>query len=161
MLFTAGGRNHDVLSSFIQAAHLEPRELVALCTRKNTPLAKLATNYGYAHMIELDVPTRKDGFLATNSLLATILVIARSYIENFSLPNILRASLAEQLHSDLPKVDEQLVSQVRPLLDKNTLIVLYDNWTKCAALDAESKFSESGLCNIQLSVTEFYTRKIF
>jgi hypothetical protein len=45
----------------------------------DTPLAALAKGVGWVSFHEFGLPTVKDGFLATNSLLATCVLLARAY----------------------------------------------------------------------------------
>lgn len=145
LFLTAGGRNLDILTSFKYAAAMEPRELMVLCTRSNSPLADLAKNYNYVMSTELDIPSGKDGFLATNSLLALATILCRSYRNvgsyHFELPN---DSLFEL---DLYNNSNNLIH----LMTRRTWFVLYGGWCLPAAMDLESKFTEAALGNIHLA----------
>ena len=79
LMATAGGRNPDVLGAFQAIAAREPRHFLVLCASTQTPLARLATKFPFVNFVEFDLPTGKDGFLATNSLLASALLLARAY----------------------------------------------------------------------------------
>jgi fructoselysine-6-P-deglycase FrlB-like protein len=85
LLATAGGRNPDVLGAFRRIAVREPRRLVVFCTSPRTPLALLASNFDYVDFVEIDLPFRKDGFLATNSLLALTVLLTRVYAKAMNL----------------------------------------------------------------------------
>jgi fructoselysine-6-P-deglycase FrlB-like protein len=63
LLCTAGGSNPDVLSCFEGLVRREPAILAAI--------AKAASSHDWTFCHEFPSPVRKDGFLATNSLLAT------------------------------------------------------------------------------------------
>lgn len=153
LITTARGRNSDILSAFRKAVKMEPRQMMILCTTLKSPLARLAYNFPYVEVSEFEIATGKDGFLATNSLLVSMLLIARAYIENFSLPYEVKPSLSDLVHHKISedRFDTRIQNDIRKLVKKNTLIVLYDTWSKPAAFDAESKFVEAGLVNIQLS----------
>jgi fructoselysine-6-P-deglycase FrlB-like protein len=71
-LLTASGKNSDVIGAFTRLVERKPLSLGALCTRGKSQLAKLASDFHKARVFEFDIPTGKDGYLATNSLLATI-----------------------------------------------------------------------------------------
>ena len=146
LILTAGGRNTDILSALRFAAPCEPRALMAMCMRTRSPLAQLAAKYRRVGLLELDLPSGKDGFLATNSLLAFATVLLRAYAG--SSPD------AAALPEDLPQshqVIEELEAPVRPLLRRDTWVVLYGKWGFPAAMDAESKFTEAALGHVQIA----------
>lgn len=146
LIMSAGGRNSDILSAFRFAATSEPRQLMTLCMRTKSPLAILSKKFHYTSLLDFDLPSGKDGFLATNSLLAFIVILIRAYKE----------SLGEEytLQQNLPYINEdheEFKILAHPLLKKNTLVVLYGGWGFPVAIDAESKFTEAALSNIQVS----------
>lgn len=153
LLCTAGGSNPDILSCFDSLVRREPGLLAAVCTRQNTPLARAAAVQSWAFCHEIATPVRKDGFLATNSLLATITLLARSYEHVYTVPSSLPSSFAELLnpkgeHSNsLTKLEEDF----ERLHNCRTLVVLHGNLTQPAAVDIESRFTEAALGNIQLA----------
>jgi hydroxymethylpyrimidine pyrophosphatase-like HAD family hydrolase len=146
LIMSAGGRNSDILSAFRFAATSEPRQLMALCMRTKSPLAILSKKFRYSSLLDFDLPSGKDGFLATNSLLAFIVILIRAYKE----------SLGEEytFQQNLPNIHEnyeEFKILAHPLLEKNTLVVLYGGWGFPVAIDAESKFTEAALSNIQIA----------
>ena len=149
-LATAGGRNPDVLGAFRGVAVREPRRFVVLCTRPRTPLARLAADFHYVDFIELDLPSQKDGFLATNSLLASTVIVARLYAEAMnrrsSLPVEFESLFAVSTRGDLTTEFEKCCE---PLWSRQTLIVLHGPQTASAAIDIESKFTEAALGTVQ------------
>ncbi len=134
LVLSASGGNFDVLSAFQLAASLEPTQVTGICLRQQSPLAKLARKFWYTDLIEYEPPIKKDGFLATNSILALLVLFIRAYKE---------VNLDKEI---LPKdftftngINEYLNIFSKPLLKKDTWIVL------------ESKFTESALKNLQIS----------
>ena len=119
----------------------------------NTPLKNLSEKFEFSDVVEYELPSRKDGFLAANSLVASMVLLARSYIENFDMKEKLPGNYDELVHRN--DIFEELISTNSSLLNKykncNTLLLIYDPLTKVAPVDAESKFSESGIMNIQLT----------
>lgn len=146
LILSAGGSNSDILSAFKFAVNLEPAQVMGICLRPQSPLAKLAEKFHYADIIEYEMPIKKDGFLATNSILALLVLFIRAYkeinLKNEPLPN-------EFIFTN--GIYNYLGTFANYLLKKDTWIVLYGGWGLPAAIDAESKFSESALKNIQVS----------
>jgi hypothetical protein len=119
----------------------------------DTPLAKIASQKDWTYCHEYATPVRKDGFLATNSLLATILLIVRAYEMAFSVPTSLPSTLIELLSPSLPfkQFLSELEEKLRPLWTRRTLSVLHGLMTQPTAADIESRFTEAALGNVQLA----------
>lgn len=153
LLCTAGGSNPDVLSCFDGLVRREPALLASICTRKNSPLAKAAASHDWTYCHDFSTPVRKDGFLATNSLLATTVLLLRAYEHIFSVPPTLPSMLNELLSPNTP-FDRSLTSldkSFQPLCERRTLAVLHGAMTQPAASDIESRFTEAALGNVQLA----------
>lgn len=153
LVCSAGGGNPDVLACVANAAYRLPRQLFALTMRRSSPLSRLLAGYGWPRCHAFAAPTRKDGFLATNSLLATIVLLTRGYEAAFNSTPLLPDSLPELLHPRTTR-DEFLRATdhaLSPLLRRSTLIVLHGANTKPAAMDIESRMTEAALCQVQLA----------
>lgn len=148
---TAGGNNPDVVAAVRIIAEKEPQHLVVLCGNSESRVAALAARYSMIDFISYELPTGKDGFLATNSLLAFCVLLSRAYCE------------ATGQHSDLPKDYRSLLSDKRlasrpdhrndhfqEILSRETLLVLHSPTTLSAAIDIESKFTEAALGQVQI-----------
>jgi phosphoglycolate phosphatase-like HAD superfamily hydrolase len=147
LILSASGRNSDILGALRFAAVSHPNQLMTVCMTANSPMADLSSKFQYAQLLDFDLPSGKDGFLATNSLLAAVTILIRAYScsgtgDLFSLPERLPSA---------PEVCEQLADSLQPLLGKNTWTVLYGGWGLPAAMDTESKLTEAGLKNIQVT----------
>jgi fructoselysine-6-P-deglycase FrlB-like protein len=153
LCLSAGGSNADINRAFRALIETEPRHLLALCARRGSPLAKIASKYDYVSLIDFGLPSRKDGFLATNSLLAFIVLLARSYSQLWddvpALPSTLWRLLGK--YENLDSALGDLRHKLRPLLEREHLVVLHGAGTKAAAYDIESKFIEAALGSVQLS----------
>lgn len=145
MLVTAGGGNPDVVGSFKHLASKEPCRLIVLCLRIGSPLAQHAKRFPFVDFIEFDAPWGRDGFLATNSLIASTVLLTRAY------------SAASDRNIELPKKWEKLIvdgdqSDVRKRVQvawtRDTLVLLHGASTRAAAIDIESKFTEAALRNV-------------
>jgi fructoselysine-6-P-deglycase FrlB-like protein len=153
LLLTAGGNNPDILGAFTRLVEREPHLLSVVCTRSQSPLARLAASFKNACAFEFDIPTGKDGYLATNSLLATLLLLIRAYetagLLKSALPRTFPALLSEDATLDV--FQEQLAVHAVPLWGRRTLVVLHTPATQAAAIDLESRFSEAALGNVQIT----------
>ncbi|MDE1818909.1 MAG: HAD hydrolase family protein [Thaumarchaeota archaeon] len=131
---------------------MKPKNLGILCASENNKLTRKACKIPNVSIHALKLPTSKDGFLATNSLVATLVWLCRSYIESYSLPYEIPQlnHLAFQGKSE-EKFYEELTKQLDKFHDKETIVLLYDKWGKTSAIDSESKLVEAGLVNVQLS----------
>jgi hydroxymethylpyrimidine pyrophosphatase-like HAD family hydrolase/fructoselysine-6-P-deglycase FrlB-like protein len=146
LVLTARGGNPDVLGAFRHLAFSEPSRLGTLCTRLDSPLNLLAREFAATESFDFDLPSGKDGFLATNSLLATAVVLARLYQEALNALPVLPASFDELLSGKPPSMVNGTGDQ---LWKSETLIALYSPCTRAAAIDLESKFCEAAIGNLQ------------
>ncbi len=142
LLISASGRNKDINFAFKAALAQEPRAIGCLTMTSDNPLTRQAKRYSICEIFEFDIPTRKDGFLATNTLAGTWAILLRaivddSYVTKARDPNILAAPSKDVFGLD----DTQIA----------TLIVLYGNRGKPVAIDIESKCTEAGLIAVQLA----------
>jgi hypothetical protein len=150
MLISAGGRNPDALAALAEAIRAEPPWTAVMCGTRATPLGKLARSSEFGSLYEYSIPSGKDGFLATNSLLAAFTLLIRSAAEpGESLPPTLADVLAAP---DVMTFFESSSSGDLPgVLGRETLIVLHGPDTKSAAIDLESKLTEAALARVQLA----------
>lgn len=151
LICSAGGANPDVLAAARLAITRAPAQLLAITTRTGSPLQKECEIAGWPSCHAFPTPTKKDGFLATNSLLATIMLLIRAYEESVGCSTCLPHSLDALIHPKLNR--EQFIARCReqmaPLVDRPTLIVLHGAATKPAAMDVESRLTEAALANVQ------------
>lgn len=121
------------------------RHLGAMSLRIKNPLSTIATKI-FANLFSAEPPTGRDGFLASNSLVAFFALLLRAHYSIQPHPGTMPETyhdLAAQAHFSLSDL-EQVVTQEH-------VILLYDPSTFSAALDLESKFSEAGLAAVQLA----------
>jgi fructoselysine-6-P-deglycase FrlB-like protein/hydroxymethylpyrimidine pyrophosphatase-like HAD family hydrolase len=152
-LISAGGGNVDILAAFRAVAAREPRQLGVLCGRSDSPLATLARQHPFVDLLIYEPPAGKDGFLATNSLLAFSVLLTRAYVDEFSLDVAEWKQIAAAIEPLL--ADEAEVApwaeELRPLWARPTTVILHGSSTRVGAIDLESKFTEAALGNLQLA----------
>ena len=123
LILSASGRNRDILAACQHVIKAEPRRLAVVCARRDSPLAALARQYEGSSVLEFNLRAGKDGFLATNSLLATAVLLVR-------------AIGGQSIDTELPKTFEELVPDVarvltdatrRRFFDRETVLVLHSH----------------------------------
>jgi hypothetical protein len=126
LLTSASGRNRDVLAALQTCLRNEVPVLGTLTTRMPSRLADSARPYCRSYVQEGELPAGKDGYLATNSLVATLVILSRAY--GFD---------------PTPRVE--LGGPVAVRAPKSTVLVLHGGWASPAATDLESKLNESAM----------------
>lgn len=142
LFISSSGRNNDIIFAFKMAIKNHASDVTTLCMRKGAPLTELANSYSVSRGIEYEIPTKKDGFLATNSLTGFFTVLAKSSGQTLS-------SLKEILITQSFKND--IIAYVKRLKFESTIIVLYGGWSTAIAYDLESKFTEAALGSVLLT----------
>ncbi|MDE0243592.1 MAG: hypothetical protein OYG31_02685 [Candidatus Kaiserbacteria bacterium] len=153
LMVTAGGNNPDILAAFDKALSIKPELLGVLCASTGNKLTREAQTHPRVVVHAATPPTGKDGFLATNTLLATEVWLARAYANAFSSIEDMPHSSDLLLYDGLGQAEfeQKMQDTLRGFEEKQTVIALHDGWGSAAATDAESKLSEAGLVNAQLS----------
>ena len=147
-IVSAREKNPDVLGFARNSVAAEPVSLTSLCSMAGSPLTDVVYSFNRGHSFEFPSPSGKDGYLATNSLVALNTIVARAYGKGDTLPQrwrdlfdgvALKQSLEQAFHLG-----------VSPL-KSDEILLLFGPDTRAAAIDFESKFHESGLANVQLA----------
>ncbi len=153
LFLSAGGTNTDINSAFAKIVKLEPRRLIVVCFRPDSPLVRKAAQYRYVDRISYKLPSGRDGFLATNSLLAASVLLYRAYAQAIFVGTEISRRLRSPL--DSKEALSSFVSLLRrkclSLWERDTLLVLHGPSTHSAALDLESKFTEAALGAVLVS----------
>ncbi|MGE0567418.1 MAG: HAD hydrolase family protein [Bacteroidia bacterium] len=142
LFISSSGRNNDILFAFKVALQNHADSITTICMRKDAPLTKLANSYSVSEGFEFDIPTRKDGFLATNSLTAffTILGKAAGVVDSDNQ----KWKIKDDFKKDISNF-------VQMLKFDSTVTVLYGGWSTAIAYDFESKFTEAALGSVLLA----------
>lgn len=148
---SAGGSNADILKAFAASVEAEPRVMGALCGNPSSPLAHAAQACVYCDLALFDLPAGKDGFLATNSLLAFCVLLTRAYQTLFSgeTRGFSASALLRELVGSGAVMIADRFARIERVLERQTLIVLHGATTHAAACDVESRFTEAALGWVQ------------
>ena len=124
--------------------------MLILCGSPGSRVASQAARYKMVDFISYELPTGKDGFLATNSLLAFCVLLSRAYLEVSGqaarLPKDYHSLLGDRRLDTNGKTTQR---RYEKLLSRRTLLVLHGPATMAAAVDIESKFTEAALGQVQ------------
>lgn len=147
LYLSAEGRNKDILAA-ARAGLADDASAIALTMTTQNPLREFCNEHGCVQAIAFDMPWEKDGYLATNSLVAMMVVMARAYRRSapYSLPFKLDAAWLEQRRAWYAQSD-----CVASLANGAELIGLFGQAGRIGAIDLESKFAEAALGACQVT----------
>lgn len=148
---SAGGSNADILKAFEASVEAEPRVTGVLCGNPSSLLARAAQACAYCDLALFDLPSGKDGFLATNSLLAFCVILTRAYeglIYGETRPFDISALVRQLVGQGMAAIADDF-GMVERVLERPTLVVLHGAVTRAAACDVESRFTEAALGWVQ------------
>lgn len=148
MLISAEGKNKDILAA-AQSMLVCDHPGLALTLSSSSPLGEFCHETGAATVISFDMPWTKDGYLATNSLVAMMTILARAYATSTSsIDHELQRITSEWVHERRSAMLKQGI--VEKLIPRCQPIVLYGGIGRFAAIDIESKFAEAALGSCQV-----------
>ena len=78
LFLSASGKNKDILSAIKYGVKYNETGMMSLTLRKNNPTEELLERYPKVQRWCEDIPSEKDGFLATNSLLAIFTLLCKA-----------------------------------------------------------------------------------
>ena len=138
LFLSASGKNKDFLNAIKYGVKYNETGMMSLTLRKNNPTEELLQQYPKVQRWSEDIPTEKDGFLATNSLVATFTLLSRSY-------DPVPVSKGISQNGTYSKNYEFDLSAIQNFL------VLYGAAGEPVAWDIESKLTEAALGSALLS----------
>lgn len=141
LLLSARGANVDIRRIAESLPDLGYEAVSCISTREGSPLGRILLAYG-ATVHEFEVPSGRDGFLATNSLMATFVLLYRA--SSLLVPQ--EGTEQSSLASRIPLFDGP-----QSVLEKHTIVVLANGWAVPAAIDLESRLFEAGLANASVT----------
>ncbi len=132
---SASGKNNDIVMGFKKGIEYNQVGISNLSMRLNNSLYNYAKDYPQILSCNYDFPEKKDGFLATNSLIAFFIILYKSFYEEKDILNKLTIYNGDEFalpdNIELSKIDN--------------FIVLYGVYGEPVAYDIESKLSEAAL----------------
>jgi HAD superfamily hydrolase (TIGR01484 family) len=156
-LISAEGKNPDIVEALERARRFSSRTVHVLTNRQDSPLMQhvQALPGVKPYVFEL---AKKDGYLATNSLLLDAVLIARAYGELNGSPESMPPDMSALRVGD--QTVEDWLSAAQPFIDevvrRGALTVVYSPLLRPIATDLESKLSEGALLHTQLADLRSY-----
>lgn len=141
IFISASGRNSDILFAHKLCVSFEARNIFSICMKENSLLSKESQRYTIANILDLNLPSGKDGFLATNSLIAYFTIIKRLFDKKPILETL------KVTNSQIRSIE--IFSQL--LNNYFSISILYSGWGLPVAIDLESKLTEAGLGNSHIA----------
>lgn len=151
MIVTASGRNKDVLGAFDAAVSTGASELLVVTANPDSPIAVRANDLSYPHVFNVECSTRKDGFLATNTLLASCVHLVRLWAAACRIDLDLPATLSDLLGGSLAEARKNVDEQAAVLAGRSIFLVLYAGTGATGAVDFEARVNEGGLGTVHLA----------
>ena len=151
LFLSASGKHPDVLGSFKCVAETEPQRLAVLCGNEDSPLCGLVKQYSQAKFISYILPNTRDGFLATNSVLANAVMILRAFLKAHGAESSLPEFECLNQPIGLVKLLDDLRFATAKLWKYPNILLLHGRGAMPAALDFESRFHEAGLAAVQVA----------
>lgn len=138
LLLSAEGKNHDILAAAKQL-RLRACPAIGLTLRAASPLVQLSDETGAASLAVYDMPWGKDGYLATNSLVATLILLWRAYAADAVIAAELPLLMSWYLKFD------HYVEQAGYMKLSGRALILHGTVGRIGAIDLESKLTEGAL----------------
>lgn len=138
LLLSAEGKNHDILAAAKQL-RLRACPTIGLTLRSTSPLVELSDETGAASLAAYDMPWGKDGYLATNSLIATLILLWRAYEAD--------ATVAAELPRLVNWYQQfnRRIEQAGSMKRSGRALILHGTVGRIGAIDLESKLTEGAL----------------
>ena len=139
LFLSASGKNKDILSAIKYGVKYNETGMMSLTLRKNNPTEELLEQYPKVQRWCENIRSEKDGFLATNSLLATLTLLCKA------------ACASKYQDSRFKLNDLQPETFNLNLSVIQNFIVMYGATGEPVAWDIESKLTEAALGSALLS----------
>lgn len=139
LFLSASGKNKDILNAIKYGVKYNETGMMSLTLCKNNPTERLLEQYPKVERWCENIPSEKDGFLATNSLLATFTLLCKAACATMSQDSKFKLG------------DMQLETFNLNLSIIQNFIVLYGAKGEPVAWDIESKLTEAALGSALLS----------
>ena len=138
LFLSASGKNKDVLNAVKYGVKYNETGMMSLTLRKNNPTEELLEQYPKVLRWCEDIPSEKDGFLATNSLIATFMLLSKATGSKFQDSSFKLSDLK-------PETWNLKLDSIQ------NFIVLFGTLGEPVAWDIESKLTEAALGSALLS----------
>jgi hydroxymethylpyrimidine pyrophosphatase-like HAD family hydrolase len=147
LFISASGKNTDIQFAFKKSQDFGSKIIGNLSMKNKNPLMEMSKEVFNSFSANYELPTGKDGFLATNSLISFFVLLYRSFDENESESGIHQKLSAFKSDSYI----QEYLYFSNIVQKKLNFTVLYGGWGLPVAFDIESKFTEAALGAVQIA----------
>lgn len=144
LFISASGKNTDIKFALKKALEFKAQTLANISMRLNNPIEEILIKESNSYSSNYDLPVGKDGFLATNSLVAFFVLLYKAITQDVIDLNSLSCFNKKKYLKNY----EIFVNEIK---DKPNITVLYGGWGQPVANDIESKLIEAALGTVQLA----------
>lgn len=148
LLLSAEGKNKDILASLSASADADLAACAMTLTTDNALVAR-ATSMGTPRVFSYEMDWVKDGYLATNSLLATVLLMYRAFFGDEDFLGELGPIFAEHRLVERRRHFQDIQPALRAT--KQSLLVLHSADATAFAVDLASKLVEAAVAPVQVT----------
>lgn len=136
LFLSASGKNKDILNAIKYGVRYNETGMMSLTLRKNNPTEVLLEQHPKVQRWCEDIPSEKDGFLATNSLVATFTLLCKAAEGGEFQDSGFNSFKWDDLQPEACKLQLEAIQN---------FIVLYGAAGEPVAWDIESKLTEAAL----------------
>ena len=148
LLLSAEGKNRDILAA-AQSAQSADLACAALTLTSSNPLIDFARTHATLRPFAFQMDWIKDGYLATNSLLAFVLLVYRTLFGESDFIGSLSSLFAPERLKNRRAYFQSWNGLVQ--MRKKGVLVLFSAQAKPFAIDLESKLAEASLTRVQFA----------
>ena len=143
VILSANGNNFDTVNAYRLIRYNNSPHSLIICLNEKSKLRKVSQGYNTVFTGNR-LPAGKDGYLAVNTLFATIVWLSNAY---YTLMNNTIFLLPESFSGfKIPQLRNS-----EDISNYESIVVLYSGISEPVAFDIESKFSEVALGNVLLT----------
>lgn len=147
ILFSASGKNHDILQVFNTAINRGSKVLVFTVSSNSALIRLVSSNPLKAFAVFPTAITPKDGFLAVNSMISMAFLVKYLQEHLFGKDSSSKQSPVNVAYND--HFGE--ISRLNVTSSINTLQVIASDWGVPASLDLEARSAESGIVSCHVT----------
>lgn len=148
LMLSAEGKNKDILAAARSTLNFE-HTAFALTLRTGSPLEAFAESSGAMTVAAFDMPWGKDGYLATNSLVAMLILLSKAYCREAGRDFI--GALGYLTKEWLEDRRALIAAAISDYQVATQVLILFGTTSRSTAIDIESKFAEAALGTCQLA----------
>lgn len=142
LYISASGNNKDIIQAFKKGSSLNASFSASLCTSLGNKLESQAWYIPNHKTFHYNSPVGKDGFLATNSLVAFFIFLIRAFDNSINFTELINTT---KLHTNFE------LKNITSFKNISNFVIIYGKWGGPIAIDIESKLSEAGLAASMIS----------